>query len=98
MKTEKFRNLVQFLGGCFNQDWRLDDPTPEAVVMRFVAENSEEFVTDVVSELDELLSLSLTEEELQRVLFEEFHCYYLPTETSIGDWLSHVRASLSVGI
>ncbi|MEO6034748.1 MAG: contact-dependent growth inhibition system immunity protein [Verrucomicrobiota bacterium] len=97
MKPEQFRNLVQFLGGCFNQDWRLDDPTPEAVVVRFVAENSNEFVGDVVSELDELLSLSLTEDELRRMLFEEFHCYYLPTETSIRDWLSHVRASLSVG-
>jgi hypothetical protein len=97
MTDQKLNNLAQFFGAYFHQDWRLDDPTPEVVIKRFLEMNPEDEVQKVVVELDELLSLSLSEEELRRKLFEEFLCYYVPTETSIRDWLSHIRASLSVG-
>jgi hypothetical protein len=96
MTEPKRNNLIQFFGAYFHQDWRFDDPTPDAVIKRFVENNPEHEVEKVVVELDELLSMSLTEEELRRMLFEEYLCYYIPTENSIRDWLSHVRVALSV--
>ena len=94
MTDRKLNNLVQFFGAYFHQDWRLDDPTPEAVIERFLEKNPPEEVQKVVVELDELLSLSLPEDELRRMLFEEFLCYYLPTETSVRNWLAQLRAAL----
>ncbi|MCX8156483.1 MAG: contact-dependent growth inhibition system immunity protein [Verrucomicrobiae bacterium] len=95
MTDRKLNNLVQFFGACFHQDWRLDAPTPEAVIERFLDKNPAEEVQKVVVELDELLSLSLPEDELRRMLHEELLCYYLPTETPIRNWLAQLRTSLA---
>lgn len=97
MTDRKLNNLVQFFGAYFHQDWPLDDPTPEAVIERFLKKTPAEEVQKVVGELDELLALSLTEDELRRMLFEELLCYYLPTETSVRNWLARLRASLVGG-
>jgi hypothetical protein len=95
MTNRKLNNLVQFFGAYFHQDWRLDDSTPEAVIERFLKKNPEDETQKVVAELDELLSLPLSEDELRRLLFEEFSCYYLPSGASVRDWLEQVRAWLS---
>jgi CdiI immunity protein len=95
MMNEQFPNLAQFFGGCFNQDWALDDPTPEAVVRRFVAENSQMFVTDVLTELDQFLNLGISDAELQRFVYEEFNSYFQPDPgIKMRDWLLQIRGYL----
>ncbi len=94
--TVKFKSLFQFFGGYFNQDWKCDDPTVEAVVERFLKEHSPDYIQNVVSELDSLLSKPLTDDELRRMMYEELACYYRPKEgASMRAWLIHVHGLLT---
>src|SRR5438874_11551730 len=94
MKNTRFHNLVQFFGAYFHQDWDADDPTPEAVIRRFVTTNELEAVRKVVGELDDLLSLPLSEAELRRLLLDDLLCCYLPPDgRSVRTWLTWVRDS-----
>lgn len=86
---------MQFFGGYFHQDWTADDPTDEAVIVRFISNNPPETLNRVVKELDQFLSFKLTESELRSFLFDEFLCFYLPAEGSFQDWLIKVRRLLA---
>lgn len=98
MKLRKFNNLVQFFGAYFHQDWDAEDPTPEAVILRFSKSNQPETVLKVIEELDDFLLLPLDEEEIRQCLREKFLSCYLPTDgTSLRHWLMQVRASLHNG-
>jgi hypothetical protein len=95
MKKPRFNNLSYFFGCYFNQDWQCDDPTPEAVIQRFLAENPPSTIEGVAFELAELLSLSLSEDELWRILFEELNCWYKPIrDSSTRTWLIRMQGLL----
>jgi hypothetical protein len=88
--------LLQFFGAYFNQDWSMDDPTPEAVVGRFLRENSLTDVNKVAAELRQLLESPLSDEELKNVVCDKFLCYYVPpSEISMRNWLTKIQLLLT---
>jgi hypothetical protein len=93
MRT-KFASLSNFFGGSFNQDWVMENRNPEEVLVLFVRENPIETVTNVVRELNQLLSMNLSDVELEDVFYRDLRCDYMP-ETPVRDWLIFVKDSLT---
>lgn len=94
--------LRQFFGGCFHQDWQLDDPTPDAVVERFVSNSSREDVSKIVTALKELCASEHSEATLRRLLTEDYLSYYLPPPTTpakvwLLELLTFINTSMRFG-
>ena len=89
----KFANLSYFFSH-FHQDWELDARNPEEVFDLFVRENPVETVSRAVCELEEFLSMDLSDGELEHTLYCELGCYYMP-DKSVREWLVFVRESLT---
>ena len=93
----KFPELYQFFGGYFYQGWPADyrwenaKPNFAAVVRHFKAVNPPSTVNRVRLELDELLSLSLDEAELDRALGQLGSNFYPRAENlDSSTWLKKV--------
>lgn len=100
-----YYELGQFLGAYFHQDWMhikiRPDWSPESadaesVVRYFIDESSPEILKNVADDIDELLAVGMSEEELQQFLYRELGSYYLTTADGVspGDWLRSVRELL----
>lgn len=97
--NQDYPELQQFLAGYFNQDWVDDHESANEVIDVFISESSKETVIKVQLELDRLLSIKKTEQELQDYLLTDIGCYYYyPNEWSDGKtWLQHVALALKNG-
>ena len=93
----EFTNLIQFFSGYFHQDWVYEADSTNEVVDLFKDNEPKEFVDQVLNELNDLLEEKLSEEQLNKLLLEEFGCYYDPHLDGIktSDWLMNVRKVLS---
>lgn len=76
MNANDFPGLANFFGGYFHQDWEFEVDTPEEVVQVFVREEHRETSSRAIKELRRLLSLSLTDEQLNKLLLGELGAYY----------------------
>jgi hypothetical protein len=82
----KFPELFQFFGGYFYQGWAADysweaeRPHFAPVVRHFKAVNPPASVARVRNELEDLLALGLSEEELKNALAELGSNFYPPGE------------------
>lgn len=87
-----FPALFQFLADYFHEDWCCDHASEDDVVRAFVAESSQERISQVKDELQVVLRTVQSEEELQTFLIEEMGCaYYSPYAwCSVKTWLEHV--------
>ncbi len=94
--NEKFPELEQFFGCYFHQDCLDFDGTAEMVLNRYASEASREVMGRTLEELDQLLSLGLSDPELDRVMYEDLGCYYTPEPDgiSMSEWLRWVRSML----
>ena len=93
----KFAELYQFFGGYFYQGWALDynwetaRPSFAAVVRHFKAVNPPPTVTRVRNELEDLLNLDLSEEQLTEILTELGSNFYAPAEDLTNrQWLENI--------
>ena len=63
------------------------------VVRSYIQQEPPSWVQKAAEQIDEVLSLGMTEEELQEFLYAELGCYYMPTAegVSYSHWLRSVR-------
>jgi CdiI immunity protein len=92
MKTA-YPNLDQLFGAYFNQDWKMDAPTVEAVLERYLNDGPVEDVAKALSELKSLLTLP--EDKIEKTL-DLMHCYYYPLGDgrTYREWLNQVADRL----
>jgi hypothetical protein len=86
--------LFHFFAGYFHQDWKLDDPSWQHAVNRFVCDDGEEAAEHVCEALKTLLGEVETDVQLTKVL-AELGCYYWagsPSEMRV--WLENLNAKL----
>lgn len=93
----KFADLYQFFGGYFYQGWANDYqwenavPNFAAVVRHFKAVNPPVTVGRVKNQLEDLLALELSEEDLARALNELGNNYCPPaSESNNRRWLDEI--------
>ncbi len=94
--SERFPRLEQFFGAYFHQDCLDFDGTAEMVLKRYASEASRGVMGRTLEELDQLLSLGLSDAELDRAMYEDLGCYYNPEPDgmSMTEWLQWVRTML----
>jgi hypothetical protein len=103
--NQRFYELGQFLGAYFHQDWMhvrvrpdwtVDNADAESVVRFFINGNAPERLKKIAEEIEELLALGMSEDELQKLLYTELGIYYMPTADGISysNWLRSVRDAL----
>ncbi|MFC3533219.1 contact-dependent growth inhibition system immunity protein [Vogesella facilis] len=90
--------LKEFFAGYFHQDYLLDDPTWEAVVLRYRADSGDVAARAIADEIQALVATSPSEKALESFLFNELGCYYTPRPDLGGPnfslWLGSVSAEL----
>lgn len=93
----KFPELYQFFGGYFYQGWSADyrwenaRPNFASVVRHFKAVNPPSTVTRVRIELEELLSRSFEDAELDTALSELGSSFNPPSENlTASEWLARI--------
>lgn len=95
-ETGPLTAFVHLLGAYLHQDWRLDHPTFEAVVERFVAAEGPDRGSQLVDDIDALLGLGLGEEHLRVLILGRYRSCYdprpdLPGGQTMAQWLRSVR-------
>src|ERR1043166_31011 len=93
MSHTKFHALGQLLGAYFHQDWTLINSNAAAVIRSIVEESPPAELRRAADDIDELLRLRSTEDELARLFYPELEIYYPPPADGISysDWLRSVR-------
>ncbi|MBD8738893.1 hypothetical protein IFR41_05130 [Pseudomonas fluorescens] len=94
--NEDYPELQQFLAGYFNEDWVDDHKSADDVINFFISEASADMLEKVKKELEKLLFIEQSEQELQDYLLTSIGCgYYYPSEWEDGKtWLTHVASML----
>lgn len=97
--NEDYPELQQFLAGYFNQDWVDDHENADDVINFFISKASAAMLAKVQWELEKLILVDQSEQELQDYLFTDIGCgYYYPNEWKNGKtWLVHVASVLKGG-
>jgi hypothetical protein len=93
----EFTHLLQMFGSWFHQDWDTEgDDWPDLV--RNFAEAEPQHLKLAALEIDRLLASCGDDVELERILLEEFGCYYDPRPDlggpSVREWLREVAELL----
>lgn len=97
--TEQDRErLSQFFGAYFHQDWDLDGPTWQDVVLVFVKSQSRERALDVLNSIRSWLRSATSDAQIAREL-QEFGCEYNPQPDGITDreWVEQVAKFIADG-
>jgi hypothetical protein len=100
MNEKGLPNLSQFLGGYFNQDYDLCfSPDLGNVVDIFIGHAKSSELRDTLAELDKLLSMGLSEQELGKAC-SALGCDITPVADGLTyyQWLGGVRARLAKGL
>ena len=100
MIREKLPNLEQFLSGYFHEDWKVQATDAETVIRLYLNDGTTSIVPQVINEIDRLLQMNLSEEQLGDLLIYDLGCCYDPQFQGMSDveWLRWVRTSLKQGI
>ncbi|NEP45369.1 MAG: hypothetical protein F6K35_41580 [Okeania sp. SIO2H7] len=100
MIRKKLPNLEQFLSGYFHEDWKVQATDAEAVIQLYLNDGTTSIVPQVINEIDRLLGMNLSEEQLSDILIYDLGCCYDPQFQGMSDveWLRWVRTSLKQGI
>jgi CdiI immunity protein len=91
-RDPEYEELRHFLGAYFHQDWKVGHDSREEVVDDYIRHSSQDAVTTLAREFDQLLKLGLSEGEMQEAL-DILDSDYIP----LGDataWVRSVRAGL----
>ena len=90
-----FPHLQYLFGAYFHQDFFEDFGDCQSAVGAFVRENQEAYVQSALADLDRLVSLGLTEPELDYII-DELGCYYAFSVDDLypSEWLAQVREQI----
>jgi hypothetical protein len=97
MTSEDFmKNLAQFLGAYFHQDWSLESTDAEGVLRSFMRNEPQETVRQVCDEIEQLLKRDLSDEELGSIVHGELGSYYSPAADGMTyrQWLHWIQTYL----
>jgi hypothetical protein len=100
MKEVEMEKLKQFFGAYFHQDWLLDAAHPDEVVEAFLREGHDAAELAQLGRLiDEYSRQEVDDAALERALFTELGCYYMPSADGISarKWLQDVASKVSQG-
>jgi hypothetical protein len=94
--ADRFPELRGLFGAYFHQDWEFDHNGPEEVIREYIADGPREDVQRAVAELEELLTLDLTEKQLEEVLSPGLRSDCVPSYVgeSNREWLAAVAKQL----
>jgi len=82
--SKEFHNLDQFFSGYFHQNWKDDydwsgkESLFENVVRHYKTEDTAEGVKKTIAELTAFLNSELTDEEIHKIVEEDFSSWYTP--------------------
>lgn len=99
MTTSDIAGLRSFLGGYFHEDWEMDASEPDEVIAQFLRSRpSRDEIDRIIAQIGRYLG-EKNDAVIERGLFEELDCYYLPTadDMSARNWLKHVVDLLNKG-
>ncbi|MGJ0194795.1 contact-dependent growth inhibition system immunity protein [Pantoea sp. RRHST58] len=90
--NEKFPSLSYLLRCYFNQDFEVLFGNADETLAAYRATETVEERLQLKFEIDELITLSLSDDELQNILLNKIDCgYYYPNEwPSSEEWLKHI--------
>lgn len=88
--------LVQLLIAYFHEDWRLDDPTESAVILRFVNHSTSSEMAGVVGDIDEVLAE--WDDQAVRDLVGRHLANIALGERDLLSWLQWLRATLVAAV
>ncbi|HGF6046333.1 MULTISPECIES: contact-dependent growth inhibition system immunity protein [Enterobacter] len=93
---EKYPSLTYLLRCYFNQDFEVLFGNADETLAAYKATETVEEQLQLKSEIDYLLALSLSNDELQDILLNQIDCnYYYPNEwPSSGEWLKHISIQI----
>lgn len=93
--VKRFYAVQDFFLSYFHQDWKLDDPSVDAVLERFKRDAAESVPT-LVAELVELSALPVPENVLRDHVLRRYNLNYDPQidGLTMRHWLEHVNATL----
>ena len=89
---EKYPSLSYLLRCYFNQDFEVLFGNADETLAAYKATETAEERLQMKAEIDRLLALSLSDDELQDILLNKIDCsYYYPNEwSSSEEWLKHI--------
>lgn len=85
--------MVHYLSkGYFHQDFRLDASTPAALVRQFAEEEDEDYVQELLDELEPMVKGGLTEVQARKMWFHDGYAMYDPAGDGILylDWIKQI--------
>lgn len=93
---EDFPLLNLFFYNAYHVDWREDYDSEESMLKASVYEVDTQYSFDTIKELDQFISLGLSEPELRKAIVDEFGSgyyagYALKTVDEVYDWLYWIR-------
>ncbi|EPR0412388.1 contact-dependent growth inhibition system immunity protein [Enterobacter asburiae] len=93
---EKYPSLSYLLRCYFNQDFEVLFGNADETLAAYKTTEAAEEQLQLKVEIDYLLALSLSDNELQNILLNEIDCsYYYPNAwPSSEEWLKHIRKQL----
>jgi hypothetical protein len=93
--VKRFYAVQDFFLSYFHEDWKLDDPSADAVLERFKRDTSESVPT-LVAELEELSALPVPENVLRDHVLRRYDLSYDPQMDGLTmrQWLKHVNTRL----
>jgi len=98
MNRDELPCLDKFCSAYFHQDWYRYATDAEAVIRQYLEEEPRSAVVQAIDEIDRLLSMNLSEEQLRNILVYDLSCYYDPSFYGISylEWLHWVQISLKL--
>lgn len=93
---EKYPSLSYLLRCYFNQDFELLFGSADETLAAYKTTETSQEQLQLKSEIDYLLTLSLSDNELQDILLNEIDCsyYYLNEWPSSEEWLKHISKQI----
>jgi RNase adaptor protein for sRNA GlmZ degradation len=99
MNEVKYKNAFQFLAGYFHEDFSIEFNNPEMAVKKFIGENDAAARSEVIRELQDVLS-NYEGENLEKVILG-LGCYYSPKKhrnISMEEWLKEVITQIGTSL
>lgn len=91
---QKFPALRSFFSAYLHEDWRVEFTDTHLAAKSFLdQEPDQHLLKQIVDEIDAYLNLKRSDLEVEKGLFDELGCYYLPSGEGLNprDWLRSVR-------
>jgi hypothetical protein len=95
MNVSRFSRLKTFCSSYFHEDWVLEAENPEQVVSSYLASGwSSAELNELAGEMRQFARSYPDDAALERALFSELGCYYMPSADHISarEWLEHITS------